>query len=375
MRLSNLKLASKNMTVDIHVTGHNSLRWAVLAIDTNKNLAQSLVKYSSQGLVFLTDSFRLINQESHILDLPKHTHIILWDGINSYLELVKHYPDTALREDFHYFVVGSINGCFVDKKVNIQPLYSSEVLEESKTWNKLLKVNQSFNASYHYRALTTFLTFTRYFKNWVADSERHKELSRGGKIVFCGLLTPSQHQLDSFFIGTNLPNLFQACCKLLQISYLDGNQTIDKVLHEIINTIKQEKVSEVSDLACIYSVLNILHRIKTIAFLHTNNADLFINETRSGARIDPYDSFFYKKNLYLDFGSTRGPDAIYPRTLDMIMTDKQFISLRYLPNNQTLPFYLESLSVESFSKTAYDHSFDVLREHNVFTNNRLNVNA
>lgn len=349
MRLTALNIASKKLKVTIQTTDHNLLRWTAMAIDVNESLAKSLEEYSAQGQVYLTDSIFLARDNPDLSQVPLNTHIILWDGVNSFIELQHKQPQIGLRQDLKFFVVGWLEGVMPDKAINISPLYPKTVPEKAKAWNHILSFWHRFHVPYWYRLLTTFLTHTRYFKNWVADSVRHKTLSNGGKIVFCGLVTPTEHNLNSFFIGINKPQLQAICLTLTKLDYFSDQQVVDATVNNIIQAIQAEQFSTPSEFACIYSILNVMHRIQTLSVLHKLNSDvLFVNEVRNSRRIDPYDSFFYQSNLFIDFGSTRGADNVYPRTLDMSMTNKRFILLRLLFDGQSVSVLISQLNYNDF---------------------------
>jgi hypothetical protein len=344
------------MRVDIRTTSHNSLRWVIQAIDSNAQFANSLVQHGADGPVMLTDSIYLLTHGDAAAQLPMHAHIVFWDGLNSYVELLARQPALALRTDLRFYVVGWLRGVALDPGVQIEPLYAPAMTEKAKAWKRMGGLGPAYYAPYWYRAHTSLLTHARYFKNRMADRHKHQTLVRGGKIVFCGLVTPTAPNVDAFFMGVELPALRQACQGLTTLTYTSGAQAIDSVVGPILAAIRSAGVAEASELACVYSILNVLHRIKTLSLLQAMDADLFVNETRNTLRFDPYDCFRYRKNLYLDFGSTRGPDAIYPRTLDLHMTGKRFVSVRLLGERQTIRDYLDTLTLQAFSAACQAHA-------------------
>jgi hypothetical protein len=345
---SSLQIRTKKMSVDIQMHNHNMLRWAAMAIDTNEVLANSLIDCSSSTTLLLTDMLYLVTHPDSLVDLPVNAHIVLWDGVNSYIELLEANQNIASRKDLKFFVVGWLAGHMLEQQIRISPLYPSVAPDNATKWGALLPFSCRFNVPYQYRALASLLSFSRYFKNWIADAKRHSQLNKGGKIVFCGMVTPTEHQINLFFRGVDAPALKKACIALTELNYAVNTTAIDEVADKVVMNFKNVTLLSNADYACAYSVLNILHRIKTISLLNAKSDALFINETKSNRWIDPYDSFFYRNNLYLDFGSTRAPDAIYPRTLDMVMKGKRFVSLRYLPVGKTIDEYVEQLSIDDF---------------------------
>jgi hypothetical protein len=359
---SALKIKNDDFSVEINMTNHNFLRWAAMAIDTNKVLANSLKAHSKDTLL-LTDYLYLIAKHDQNKHLPENMHVILWDGINSYIELVQKIPNIHERADLKFFAVGWLKGLMFEKKINIMPLYPETAPDSAKQWGNLLAFNHTFLVQFSYRALTSLMSYLRFFKNWYADSKRHFELSRGKKIVFCGMVTPKESQLKDFFRDADLPKLFLACQPLARINYFGDELEIDRVTNQILEEIGKANLKSSTEFACVYSILNTLHRVMTLAILCRITDALFINESRNNSWIDPYDSYFYKQNLYLDFGSVRGPDAIYPRTLDMIMKDKVYLSLRFIEKNQPLDDYLSTFSSQAFLKNCETHAHVVLQKH------------
>jgi hypothetical protein len=359
---SALKIRNADFSVEIYMTNHNFLRWATMAIDTNSLLSNSLKRHSKDTLL-LTDYLYLIANKSRNEQIPKNAHIILWDGINSYIELVQKIPNIIQRTDLKFFAVGWLKGLMFENKINIMPLYPESIPDSAKNWGNFLSINHAFFVQFSYRALTSMMSYSRYFKNWYADSKRHFELSRGKKIVFCGMVTPKESQLNDFFRDVDLPKLLSASQQLVRLNYFGDELEINRVTIKILDEIRSANPKSSSEFACVYSILNALHRIKTLSILSRMTDALFINETRNNNWIDPYDSFFYKNNLYLDFGSVRGPDGIYPRTLDMIMKEKKYISLRFIKKNQTLYECISSLSPREFLKTCETHARFVMQKN------------
>ena len=118
-----------------------------------------------------------------------------------------------------------------------------------------------------------------------------------------------------------------------------------------------------SDLAAASAQLNMLHRIGTLAALHRMTPDVFVSEYGFDRHIDPYDSIAYRGNLYLDFGSTRGVDPFYPRTVDLILSEKRFIGIRFLDLNDRLADYLARSDANGFLMQCERHAADILAMH------------
>jgi hypothetical protein len=78
-----------------------------------------------------------------------------------------------------------------------------------------------------------------------------------------------------------------------------------------------------------------------LSILSGDRVPLLVNEYGYQTHLDPYDAHGYRHNLFVDFGSTRGPDLCYPRTVDLAMTHKPVVSLRFLSQGQTMLDFLK----------------------------------
>jgi hypothetical protein len=175
------------------------------------------------------------------------------------------------------------------------------------------------------------------------------------------LVTPSIDVLNNFLRGTQLTSLAPV---LEQLCYFDWQNNYDEIKFAVIKVLEKvllPKFSNPADLSCIYSIFNICHRLLVLSYLHSKNCDLFISEYGWHKHIDPYDAYAYQQNLYVDFGSSRGPDERYPRTIDMINTNKKFVSLRFLHESESMVDFLETTSAESFVNLCESGALQVLK--------------
>lgn len=102
------------------------------------------------------------------------------------------------------------------------------------------------------------------------------------------------------------------------------------------------------DICAAYSILNILHRLCVISILKGMHLPLFLNEYGISKHLDPYDALCYSQNLFIEFGSQRGVDLLYPRTVDLIRTRKKFTSLRLLGNEDKIVSFFSTVDAQSF---------------------------
>ena len=132
---------------------------------------------------------------------------------------------------------------------------------------------------------------------------------------------------------------------------LDWRGPIDKVrgaLLQVFETLLAQRPRTPADLAALYAMLNVLHRMGTLAHLNAMTLKLFVNEYGLQPHFDPYDARGYCGNVFIDFGSTRGPDLVYPRTVDLWSNHKRSASLRFLPQSERLAPWLKSTDAPAF---------------------------
>lgn len=285
--------------------------------------------------VYLTDSISLMNQPYKIKD---NSYIVLWDGYNSYLELMDKLPHIKIQTGLVYVYVGSFKELKQALPTGAIPLFADD---DCIRFEKV-------NASLFFRLFSSVRTGIRSYKNQFLDKERHRQLSRQKSIVFCGLVSPSTQVLNNFLRGTQFTELTPVLKQLCDLDWRQKYSVVKLVIKEVLEKVYLSKSQNPADLICLYSILNICHRLLILSYLSTKECDLFINEYGRGKHIDPYDTFAYIHNLYLDFGSSRGSATWYPRTVDMRNTHKKFVSLRFLHENQSLLEFLEKTNSDTF---------------------------
>ena len=272
------------------------------------------------------------------IELERNSHIVLWDGYNSYLELTDKLHYIKKRTDLIYLYVGSFVELKVAFPLGAMPLFLDPNLIQF----------EKVKAPLIFRAFSSIRTRIRPYKNWISNTEGHEQLSNQISIVFCGLVRPSPHVLNNFLRGTQSEFLAPVLEKLCNLEWQQNYDSIKKVIIEILEKSSILKSQNPADLACLYSIFNICHRLLIVSYLSTKKCNLFINEYGHNNHVDPYDAFTYKQHLYLDFGSSRGSAICYPRTVDMLNTNKKFINLRFLNENESMLEFLEKITTEVF---------------------------
>jgi hypothetical protein len=113
-----------------------------------------------------------------------------------------------------------------------------------------------------------------------------------------------------------------------------------------------------------------LHRLCVISILKRMQLPLFLNEHGFRRHLDPYDAFCYSQNLFIDFGSQRGVDPLYPRIVDMIRTRKKFTPLRLLGDDDKIVSFFSNVGAGGFVEICERHGqtvgerFHSLEAHN-----------
>jgi hypothetical protein len=127
------------------------------------------------------------------------------------------------------------------------------------------------------------------------------------------LISPSQAVLKNFLRGTHVIELEQALKELCDLGWQKNYADVKEVVTKVLKKIYLSKSKNPSDLVCLYSVLNICHRLLVLSYLSFKDCELFINDYEHGKHIDPYDAFAYTQNLFLDFGRLKRPILMVPK--------------------------------------------------------------
>ncbi|WP_159098978.1 hypothetical protein [Aquabacterium olei] len=260
-------------------------------------------------------------------------HIVLWDGYNSLLELHSKRPQLASRSDIVYLCVGMVPEVVAALPASTLPLFDPASSDPGDLVSRHYVV-----LPFAYDIQRALRTRVRMLRNRWISSDRHRMLCKGGLLVFCGLVRPSKNVLSGFLRGTKIsPNWVQRS-GLIDLEWLGQSgsvcRTLTKATSELIHELRRIESPTPADWACAYTLMNVMHRLGTLSLISDWTPSLFVNEFSQDKHLDPYDAAGYRNNVFLDFGSVRGPDRLYPRTVDMALNHKPTLALRWLPENE-----------------------------------------
>lgn len=328
----------------LRMADFNRLRWVLDAIKVNAELRSSLVEASESKVL---DSVSLI---SGGVTPAASDRVVLWDGFNSYRELLGHRPDLSERDDIHYLYVGSFAEVIDAMPTSARPLFPRRGAIKEGT----CKVPFKFRAARHFK------TGLRALRNQVSYGDQHRRISQDGKVVFCGLLRPNPSILTSILTGTNLEAGLAVIGDLALVDWQTSVEQTQSTVAAIYEDCQRRNSGSADDLCAAYSILNICQRILVVHHLMEMGSKLFINEFGRQPHFDPYDSFSYSNNTFLDFGSSRGACLWYPRTMDMRSTGKRFFELRFMMEDESLGSYFADTSAALFLQTCKEQAERVL---------------
>lgn len=323
----------------------NRLRWAYYALQSNGELRRMLLASDSPTA---NDSPSLIK---HNVRPPIGSCVVLWDGFNSYLELLRARPDLNDRGDLTFAYVGG----FAEIAAAL-PQRSLRLFPERASFSKL-----ELATPLRFSAALKLKTSLRGLKNYVSARARHRQLSDGGNLVFCGLVRPTKQVVANILTNAKLLQLKWLVEKLGEHHWQCEPVKIHRLVCNIYRHCKELDCTNAEDYAGIYAVLNICSRLFVINALHARGSKIFINEYGFQQNFDPYDVHAYGNNTYLDFGSSRGACHWYPRTMDMQATGKHFVALRMIQVQQSLRDHLDTHSEGDFVDQLRAHVADVVQ--------------
>jgi hypothetical protein len=325
MAMQTLKLSlGGSCHVQLHVSDFNRLRWVVYAIESNEELRQQLLQ---QERVSIYESTCLAGEG---VQPELQAYVILWDGLNSQIELMRSRAELQHRADLKYLYVGSFSEIAGDLPAQSRPLFPRRDALVSTTASVPLQ----------FRAKRLAKTAARPLKNAVYDFARHTALARGKNVVFCGLVRPTPAVISKLLTNQKLQSLRKPVSLLGTMHWNDSPGRISEQVQTIYNACQNLQASSAEEFGAIYSLLNICSRMAVISQLHAAGCQMFISEYGFQKNFDAYDTFAYGNNTFLDFGSSRGACYWYPRTMDMRATGKEFVALRMIQEDQSLAAYL-----------------------------------
>lgn len=319
----------------------NRLRWVYYALRTNSALRRVLQECESRSPA-MVDSPHLIQ---HHVAPAVGSFVVLWDGFNSYLELLRECPSLIDRSDLTFVYVGTfaeITAALPQRALKLFPEYGSFQKQE-------------IDAPLGFRAALKLKTSLRGLKNYASATARHRQLSGGGNLAFCGLVRPTKQVVANMLTNAKLLSLQSGFEKLGAHHWQADPKTIHTLVRAIYRQCQQLECSSAEDYSGIYAVLNLCSRVFVVNALHARGSKIFINEFGFQNNFDPYDVHAYGNNTYLDFGSSRGACHWYPRTMDMQATGKRFVALRMIQEQQSLRSYLDIQTEADFVDQLVSH--------------------
>lgn len=328
--------------LELVASDFNRQRWMVNALRGNEQLGESLRASAHNGRVMLIDSTKLIRRADAP---PPGTHMVLWDGLNSLLELQEEGPVWLAQAHLVPVCVGMFPETCKGLLSGTLPLFDQQHLRLADGAGVAVPLSHSLRAWAQ--------VGLRPLQNWRLAPDRHRLLKQGGQIVFCGLVQPSEHVLMGLLRGSQLAAQAGKVLPLVHTAWLGQPHAVQQAMAPVLALLQQQLLNaavppEAADWACAYSLVNVMQRMAVLSVLSTRTTALFVNEYAKQQHLDPYDAVGYRRNVFIDFGSTRGPDAIYPRTADLLLNGKPPLSLRFLQPGQLLAAALAAWTPDSF---------------------------
>lgn len=345
----------------------NRLRWAADALQVHPALRQRLL-LASKSSPLVVDS--VVLHDARVAPRAQPTHVVLWDGLNSLIELRLRRPDLCGSAEPNMLFVGQLPEAEAAMPVGAWPLYPRTV-SEGWPWppkDTLPRLPMQLRLQAWLRRRL------RPIKQRVSNPALHQRMSAGGCAVFCGAIRHNHMLLEDSFRGA-YAHLAALRTELDDLLDLPWDIEPERAQYRIIQAIGQLQrhasglqalpgaidASHGAAWACVFNVLNLLHRQFVLSLLNQRTDKLIVAEFGRERHFDPYDASAYRGNLFLDFGSTCGGELLYPRRLDIERDGKQAFTMRLMRPGQAVGDWLKQSGPEGFLRQASDHAHQVLR--------------
>lgn len=317
---AHVSLQGQAMPLRLALTDFNRLRWSVAALRLNTTLQSHLQGRRHVAAPWLTDSAWLIQRPDHVA--PEGALVVLWDGYNSLLELRAARPELNHRSDLQYLVVGHLEDLASEFPANASPLFPA-------TWPGPARRAAELRGTWRVDTLSTLRATLRPWRNRQQAGASDKLLRGSPLVVFCGLVRPQANALRDLLRGVSAPELsWSAWSDLGELNWRDPDDTSAPHFERAWERLRLVSSPCPADLAALYALANVLMRMRTLGEIDRQTSRLFVNEFGVHGHLDPYDAAAYRQHLFIDFGSTRGPDLIYPRSLDLHLQRKRVHTVR-----------------------------------------------
>lgn len=329
-----------HQTVQLAFSDFNRLRWALEALRVHPALRQALLADATEPR--LTDSIALHNGARLPWSGPA-THVVLWDGLNSLIELkalqaVRPAPTLTAMPRFVY--VGQLPEAEAAMPAGAQPLYprGDTGLPSATGFPMPTRVRLRAWAR---------RTLRPWAQRWRQPAV-HRQLAEGGWLVFCGAVRHNRMLLDDSFRGAHMPALRAALDDLIGLPWRTEPAHAQARIRQAVGQLQQAaqalvpapSATHAADWACLFNVLNLLHRQHTLSLLVQRTERLCVIEFGQQPHFDPYDAAVYTGNACLDFGSTVGNECLYPRRIDIERHGKTVVPLRLLAPGESVAAWL-----------------------------------
>jgi hypothetical protein len=335
-----VRLEGSDRSVLLQLQDFNNLRWLVAALRLNGLLRKHLLRRGAGAPTEVVDYRALLVSRERALS--REACIVLWDGLNSLIELQGARPDLAARDDISYAYVGvlaDIEKAFPPRSL---PLFPPALARDNASGKRAVRVPGWVDWVGRARALA------RPWKNARQSQALHSRLHVGGCAVFCGRIRPTAALLDNYFRGASLASLRTALSGVAGFDWTGPLPGVRSALAVAYEACKAARPTSPADWAAVYAVLCVLNRMSCLAELRALTPRLVFNEYGLNAHFDPHDTRAYRRNLFIDFGSICGPDRLYPRTVDLLLNDKTVESLRFLAPGQPVAEMIERTDASAF---------------------------
>lgn len=335
--------------VHLAFSDFNRLRWTLEALRVHAALRQALADAPEPRL---TDSVSLHDQAAFPW-AGAPTHVVLWDGLNSLIEwqALSNASQAGMPQPTLLYV-GQLPEAEAAMPPGAMPLYP-------RTATGLPAVDtMPLPARVRWRAWAR-----RTLRPWVQrlrQPDAHQLLSEGGRLVFCGAVRHNRMLLDDSFRGARLPALRAELEDLIGLPWRTEPERAQARTRLAVTQLQRvaqalqpaPKATHAPEWACLFNVLNLLHRQHTLSLLAQRTERLCVIEFGQQAHFDPYDAAAYAGNAYLDFGSTVGTECLYPRRIDIERNGKAVVPLRLLAPGESVAAWLAHQGEAGFVRQA-----------------------
>ncbi len=221
----------------------NKLRWTVQALIWQPRLLDHARAHALAEVRVIDSQIAMSSPQA---PLPSGCVVVLWDGLNAWLELKNARPELAARTDVTYLYVGGLIDIQAGFPESSAPLFPSQLPDVRRSPDHHLPLR--------FRATGWMRRSLRPLKNARLDPAAHDRLVKGGCVAFCGIVRPNASMLDGFFFESSLPDLGQAAKSLIGLEWRDRPAAMHAALHPVYEILRRQRPRSASDFAAMYSL-------------------------------------------------------------------------------------------------------------------------